>query len=141
MVGHSIFDILERIAPGGLPEAAKDYRSIFDGTSDFLERFSEIGGESYRTLYMVDVYDTTDNQGNIYQARGAIVTCVNVTDKKVREALEVENTRLEIDERLAQDASRQKSTFLANVWPGIHRAVCMLSNGRCHMKSAPLCQA
>lgn len=75
---------------------------------------------------MVDEYDDADSNGNVRQARGLIVTAVDVTDMKARKALEAENTRLEVDERLAQNASRQKSTFLANV--------CMVACWNCEFR-------
>lgn len=74
-----------------------------------------IGGRSYRTRLVADLEHSCDDGGQVPKVIGCLGLSIDITDVEKRAQLEMDNTRLMIEEQAAKDSSRMKSQFLANV--------------------------
>lgn len=75
----------------------------------------KIGEKSYRTRLVADLEHNSDDGGQAPKVIGCLGLSIDITDVEKRAQLEMDNTRLMIEEQAAKDSSKIKSQFLANV--------------------------
>lgn len=88
---------------------------ILVGKVDTASSEDLVGGRFYRTQLVAELEHDTSNGGQKPAVIGVLGLTIDVTDMKARAALEVDNTRLVIEEQAAKDSNRMKSQFLANM--------------------------
>jgi hypothetical protein len=69
----------------------------------------------YRTRMMADLGESMIDDQETPPVKAALGLIIDVTDMKARAKLELDNTRLVVEQEAAQDSNRMKSQFLANV--------------------------
>lgn len=69
----------------------------------------------FRTRLVADLEHDAADGGQKPAVKGVLGLSIDVTDMKARTALELDNTRLMIEEQAAKDSNQTKSQFLANV--------------------------
>lgn len=69
----------------------------------------------YRTRLVAELEHNLLDGGSKPEVKGVLGLSIDITDMKKRAALEVDNTRLQLEEQAAKDSSALKSQFLANV--------------------------
>lgn len=74
-----------------------------------------MGERFYRTRIVADLEHSSDDGGQAPKVIGCLGLSIDITDVEKRAQLELENTRLMIEEQAAKDSSKMKSQFLANV--------------------------
>jgi hypothetical protein len=74
-----------------------------------------IGDRTFRTRVVADLQHNTDDCAQEPEVVGVLGLSIDITDVKARAQLEIDNTRLSLEEQAAKDSNRLKSQFLANV--------------------------
>ena len=93
----------------------KNILAILAGELDVAQSEDKVGDHVYRTRLVAELeHDTLDGAAEPV-IKGVVGMSIDVTDMKARAALEMENTRLMMEEQAARDSNRVKSQFLANV--------------------------
>jgi signal transduction histidine kinase len=116
LVGRELVDIVEKTTNDGATGAA-DFIEVVqkvlrgDSTMEILEH--TVDERWYKTRIMADV--DTGEEGGHGTIRGALGLSIDVTDVKLRMALEMEKAQLIASELAAKEANMLKSQFLANV--------------------------
>jgi hypothetical protein len=93
----------------------KNLVDILAGKVGMASSEDRIGDRVYRTRLVADLEHVADCGGQPPAVVGVLGLSIDVTDMKARASLEVDNTRLMMEERAAKDSNRIKSQFLANV--------------------------
>jgi hypothetical protein len=75
----------------------------------------KVGERIYKTRLVADLEHDSDDSGQVPKVVGVLGLSIDITDMKARAALELDNTRLMIEEQAAKESSQMKSQFLANV--------------------------
>lgn len=109
-------------------------QSILEGQLSLKTMEHQVDDRWYRTRIVADLDQQHDHNNSAQVVRAALGLTIDVTDVKVRAALEVENERLLTS--AAKEASRLKSQFLANVRivQIIHFYINRLTPRRCHTR-------
>ncbi|CZT10706.1 related to histidine kinase [Rhynchosporium graminicola] len=115
LIGQDAIVMSQNIQPGGLPEYEKNIIDILEGKVGVAQSEDVVRGRTYRTRVVADLEHNAIDGGQSPAVRGVIGLSVDVTDMKARLALEVDNTRLVVEEQAAKDSNRLKSQFLANM--------------------------
>lgn len=74
-----------------------------------------IGERVYRTRVVAELEHNNVDGAKKPEVKGVLGLSIDVTHIKARAQLELDNTRLMLEEQAAKDSSRLKSQFLANV--------------------------
>jgi hypothetical protein len=133
--GMNLFDITNGLKAKGIQPFITRVRDIIDGRAKDSEAVDVVDGRSYRTRLIAELGHNEEDGAQEPTIHGVLGLSINVSDIEARAALEVENARLQMEEQAAQEASRMKSQFLANV--GYYSKLIpknMLMNDRCLMK-------
>jgi len=88
---------------------------VLAGEVEVAQSEDRIGDRVYRTRVVAELEHNSDDGGQKPVVKGVLGLSIDVTDMKRRAALEVDNTRLMMEEQAAKDSNRMKSQFLANV--------------------------
>ncbi|KAA8566066.1 hypothetical protein EYC84_008670 [Monilinia fructicola] len=114
-VGKDVIELMQSTQPGGVPEHEKSILNILAGKVEMTTCEERIGGRSYRTRLVADLEHSCDDGGQVPKVIGCLGLSIDITDVEKRAQLEMDNTRLMIEEQAAKDSSRMKSQFLANM--------------------------
>jgi signal transduction histidine kinase len=98
-----------------MPGYEKNILEILDGKVEVAQSEDLIGGRVYRTRAVADLEHNIADGGQKPAVKGVLGLSIDVTDMKARTALELDNTRLVMEEQAAKDSNQMKSQFLANV--------------------------
>lgn len=88
---------------------------ILAGKLDVASGEDTIGNRTYRTRVVAELEHNAVDGGEKPAIKGCLGLSIDVTDMKARAALEIDNTRLLVQEQAAKDSNRLKSVFLANM--------------------------
>jgi hypothetical protein len=88
---------------------------ILAGKVSVAQSEDRIGDKVYRTRVVAEMEHNTHDGGEKPVVKGVLGLSIDVTDMRARAALEMDNTRLMMEEQSARDSSQMKSQFLANV--------------------------
>lgn len=90
-------------------------QDIIEGKIKESEAVDIISSRSYRTRLIAELEQNDEDGAQAPTVAGVLGLSIDISDVEARAALEVENSRLQMEEKSAQEASRMKSQFLANV--------------------------
>ncbi|KAF7854707.1 hypothetical protein EAF04_010276 [Stromatinia cepivora] len=115
LIGKDIIEIMQSTQPGGLPGHENSILEILAGKVEMATCEEKIGDRSYRTRLVADLEHSSDDGGQVPKVIGCLGLSIDITDVEKRAQLEMDNTRLMIEEQAAKDSSKMKSRFLANM--------------------------
>ncbi|QSZ28603.1 hypothetical protein DSL72_003102 [Monilinia vaccinii-corymbosi] len=113
-IGKNIIEVMRSTQSGGVPEHENSILELLAGKIEMKTCEERIGGRSYRTRLVADLEHNSDNGGQGPKVIGCFGLSIDITDVEKRAQLEMDNTRLIIEEQAAKDSSKMKSQFLAN---------------------------
>lgn len=93
----------------------KNVLDVLSGKVGVAQSEDTIGQRTYRTRVVAELGQNGADGGSKAEVIGVLGLSIDVTDMKARASLEVDNTRLVIEEQAAKDSNKIKSQFLANV--------------------------
>ncbi|KAB8293500.1 hypothetical protein EYC80_007807 [Monilinia laxa] len=114
-IGKDVIELMQSTQPGGVPGHEKSILNILAGEVEMTTCEERIGGRSYRTRLVADLEHSCDDGGQVPKVTGCLGLSIDITDMEKRAQLEMDNTRLMIEEQAAKDSSQMKSQFLANM--------------------------
>lgn len=88
---------------------------ILAGKVEMATCKERIGGRLYRTRLVADLEHSSNDGGKAPKVIGCLGLSIDITDMEKSAQLEMDNTRLMIEEQAAKESSKMKSQFLANV--------------------------
>ncbi|PVH74467.1 hypothetical protein DL98DRAFT_519277 [Cadophora sp. DSE1049] len=115
LIGKDAIAVAQSTQPGGIPGYEKNILEILDGKVEVAQSEDLIGGRVYRTRAVADLEHNIADGGQKPAVKGVLGLSIDVTDMKARTALELDNTRLVMEEQAAKDSNQMKSQFLANM--------------------------
>jgi len=68
---------------------------------------------------VAELEHNSEDGGQKPVVKGLLGLSIDVTDMRARAELDVDNTRLMMEEQAAKDSNKMKSQFLANVGPNL----------------------
>ncbi|EDN92038.1 hypothetical protein SS1G_07900 [Sclerotinia sclerotiorum 1980 UF-70] len=132
LIGKDIIEIMQGTQTGGLPGRLflllhqsfininlltgheNSILQILAGKVEMATCEEKIGDRSYRTRLVADLEHSSDDGGQVPKVIGCLGLSIDITDVEKRAQLEIDNTRLMLEEQAAKDSSKMKSQFLAN---------------------------
>jgi hypothetical protein len=115
LVGQDAIEVAQRTQVGGIPEYEKNVMDILAGTVGLASSEDIVGNKVYRTRMVAELENDPLDGAQLPEVKGVLGLSIDITDMKQRAALELDNTRLMMEEQAAKDSNRMKSQFLANV--------------------------
>ncbi|PQE19243.1 hypothetical protein CJF30_00007597 [Rutstroemia sp. NJR-2017a BBW] len=115
LVGKDIIEICRESCPEGMPALEKGILDILAGKIEMEKAEDKVGDRIYKTRLVADLEHDSDDPGQVPKVVGVLGLSIDITDMKARAALELDNTRLMIEEQAAKESSQMKSQFLANM--------------------------
>ncbi|KAK0114043.1 hypothetical protein ONS95_014284 [Cadophora gregata] len=115
LIGKDAITVARSTQPGGVPDYERNILNILDGKVEVAQSEDRVGTRVYRTRVVADLEHDTVDGGQKPAVKGVLVLSIDVTDMKARKALELDNNRLIMEERVAKDSNQLKSQFLANM--------------------------
>ncbi|TGO08120.1 hypothetical protein BTUL_0225g00110 [Botrytis tulipae] len=115
LIGKNIIEHMQSTQAGGIPGHENSVLEILSGKVEMATCEEKIGDKSYRTRLVADLEHSSDDGGQAPKVIGCLGLSIDITDVEKRAQLEMDNTRLMIEEQAAKDSSKMKSQFLANV--------------------------
>lgn len=107
--------VFSRLCPFYIDKLNALVDSVMEGTTPADETEIEAQGRWYRLKVVADIA-TSDVEGGVEGSILGILGCaMDISDMKARTTLEIENARLQADQKLAEEQNRLKSQFLANM--------------------------
>ena len=88
---------------------------MLSGKVEVAQSEDKIGERVFRTRVVADLEHNSSDGGKKPEVKGVLGLSIDVTDMKARNQLQLDNTRLMMEEQAAKDSNRVKSQFLANV--------------------------
>ncbi|KAH6677147.1 hypothetical protein B0J14DRAFT_615440 [Halenospora varia] len=113
-VGMDAIDAAHRTQEGGIPEYEKNVVDILAGQVPMASSEDRVADRIYRTRLVAELEHNLLDGGSKPEVKGVLGLSIDITDMKKRAALEVDNTRLPLEEQAAKDSNALKSQFLAN---------------------------
>jgi len=114
-VGQDAIELAQKTQDGGIPEYEKNVKDILAGTVGLASSEDVVGNKVYRTRMVAELEHDPLDGAQLPVVKGVLGLSIDITDMKQRAALELDNTRLMMEEQAAKDSNRMKSQFLANV--------------------------
>lgn len=114
-LGRDIFELCDEVQPGGLPDVERGIRDVLAGRVQVASCEDVVGERVFKTRIVPELEHDGKDGGQKPAIIGALGLSIDITDMKARAKLEIDNSRLQIEEQAAQDANRMKSQFLANM--------------------------
>ncbi|KAK6596941.1 histidine kinase hhk6p [Botrytis cinerea] len=115
LIGKDIIEHMQSTQAGGIPGHENSILEILSGKVEMATCEEKIGDKSYRTRLVADLEHNSDDGGQAPKVIGCLGLSIDITDVEKRAQLEMDNTRLMIEEQAAKDSSKIKSQFLANM--------------------------
>ncbi|TGO35189.1 hypothetical protein BHYA_0167g00150 [Botrytis hyacinthi] len=115
LIGKNIIEHMQSTQAGGIPGHENSVLEILSGKVEMATCEEKIGDKSYRTRLVADLEHSSDDGGQAPKVIGCLGLSIDITDVEKRAQLEMDNTRLMIEEQAAKDSSKIKSQFLANM--------------------------
>ncbi|KAF7876862.1 uncharacterized protein EAF02_008082 [Botrytis sinoallii] len=115
LIGKNIIEHMQSTQAGGIPGHENSVLEILSGKVEMATCEEKIGDKSYRTRLVADLEHSSDDGGQAPKVIGCLGLSIDITDMEKRAQLEMDNTRLMIEEQAAKDSSKMKSQFLANM--------------------------
>ncbi|ESZ93586.1 M4WV, histidine kinase-group IX protein [Sclerotinia borealis F-4128] len=115
LTGRDVIELMQSTQPGGIPGHERSICEILAGKVEMVTCEEKIGERSYRTRLVADLEHNSDDVGKAPKVIGCLGFSIDITDVEKRAQLEMDNTRLMIEEQAAKDSSKLKSQFLANM--------------------------
>lgn len=97
-----------------LPGYEKNVMDVLSGKVGVAQSEDTIGERTFRTRLVAELEHDVADGGQEPEVIGVLGLSIDVTDMKARASLEVDNTRLMVEEQAAKESNKMKSQFLAN---------------------------
>ncbi|TVY81149.1 Histidine protein kinase NIK1 [Lachnellula suecica] len=114
-VGKNAIEVARNTQKGGIPEYEKNLQDILAGKIGMSSSEDLVGNNIYRTRMVAELEHDLLDGAQKPEVKGVLGLSIDITDMKQRAALEMDNTRLMVEEQAAKDSNRLKSQFLANM--------------------------
>ncbi|KUJ15072.1 M4WV, histidine kinase-group IX protein [Mollisia scopiformis] len=114
-LGKDAIEVAQHTQPGGVPGYERIILDVLSGKVGVAQSEDTINGRTFRTRVAAELEHNAADGGQKPEVIGVLGLTIDVTDMKARAALEVDNTRLMMEEQAAKDSNKMKSQFLANM--------------------------
>ncbi|PBP19827.1 hsp90-like protein [Diplocarpon rosae] len=115
MIGLDAIEVAQQTQPGGIPGYEQNVLDVLSGKVGVAQSEDAVGKKFFRTRVVADLEHNAADGGMKPKIKGVLGLTIDVTDMRVRTALELDNKKLVLEEQAAKDSNQMKSQFLANM--------------------------